>query len=426
MKVNGSGKAFLVSRAVEEPIEATFELGEEINRTSKTLIKPIFIWLIGCIFFLVILAPSVYNTIIFLIESYRGNIDVSTIGLIRFSILALILIILIAITITTLVYFIQINSFTSHLIQRYSFVSELKTARLTEKKNTEEMEKGLKKGIPRDEEIKKYVNNPIFATIDLVEESLHELPQLIRLFNICKYFILINLIYIILSLIIKLIFNQNLLFSIGYWEYIFGIITIIIQLAAIMLISKSVNIIHYIQARHDIIDSIRFEKDINIPPDKTHQERIISYLDSNDPFIKVVKIPDRDKIQNITIQGYSKKDYTFDVYFTINNELPAMSKRLGLPKSRFSVFVKIFKKPISIKALKDYKNAVMDVCEVENTFPIRIIALQWIVSELAEDVYEYVLDEPIIVKDSMAHIQIVGEDGDIYSFIPLVSYGKEM
>ena len=52
--------------------------------------------------------------------------------------------------------------------------------------------------------------------------------------------------------------------------------------------------------------------------------------------------------------------------------------------------------------------------------------MQWVVSELAEDVYEYVLEEPIIVRDSMAHMQIVGEDGDIYSFIPLVSYGKEM
>ena len=427
MKINGSGKAFLVSRAVEEPLEATFEVGDEINSTSKSMEKSIFIWLIGSILFLVLLAPSVFNMMVFVFESYRGDVEVTTIGLMRFLILALILVSLIAVTITTLVYFVQINSFTAHLIQRYSVVSELKTARINEKDFDKIKEKIESSKIEKqDAQIRKYVKNPIFATIDLVEESMHELPQLIRLFNICKYFILINSIYLILALIIKIIFNQNLLFSIGYWEYIFGIITVILQLLAIILITKSVNIICYIQARHEIIDSIRFEKDIHIPTGKTLQERIINYLNRNDPFIRAVKIPELKKIQNITVQGRSGKDYTFDVHFSINNQQPALSKRLGIPRGGLSIFVKIFKRPISIKTLNDYKSAVIDVCNAKDTFPIRILAIQWVVSELADDVYDYVLEEPLLIKDSMAHIQIVGEDGDIYSFIPLVSYGKEV
>ena len=76
--------------------------------------------------------------------------------------------------------------------------------------------------------------------------------------------------------------------------------------------------------------------------------------------------------------------------------------------------------------MKELSDAVLDVSEKEKVFPIRIMALQWKVEELEEDVYEYMLENSIIVRDSIAHIQVVAEDGDIYSFIPIISYGKDV
>jgi hypothetical protein len=55
---------------------------------------------------------------------------------------------------------------------------------------------------------------------------------------------------------------------------------------------------------------------------------------------------------------------------------------------------------------------------------LRIIALQWKVGELKDDVYEFVLENPIEWKRMLTHIQIVAEDGEIYSFIPMLSYGR--
>ena len=45
--------------------------------------------------------------------------------------------------------------------------------------------------------------------------------------------------------------------------------------------------------------------------------------------------------------------------------------------------------------------------------------------ELPDDVYEYALENPILWKNTLTHIQIVAEDGEVYSFIPMIAYGED-
>ena len=51
------------------------------------------------------------------------------------------------------------------------------------------------------------------------------------------------------------------------------------------------------------------------------------------------------------------------------------------------------------------------------------MALQRDIDDLDDDVYDYALDNSIEFKNCLSHIQIAAEDGDLYSFIPQISYG---
>jgi hypothetical protein len=96
-----------------------------------------------------------------------------------------------------------------------------------------------------------------------------------------------------------------------------------------------------------------------------------------------------------------------------------------MPMGRFAVFIRVYKDDITLDSLSELREAVLDVCEKDDAFPLRVIVLQMEVKELHDDVYEYVLENPILWKNTLTHIQIVAEDGEIYSFIPMIAYGED-
>ena len=63
-----------------------------------------------------------------------------------------------------------------------------------------------------------------------------------------------------------------------------------------------------------------------------------------------------------------------------------------------------------------------DICEFSGSVPLRTILLQWEIGELDDDVYEFVLENPIVMKGSMFHLQLIAEDEGGYSFVPIVAY----
>jgi hypothetical protein len=92
---------------------------------------------------------------------------------------------------------------------------------------------------------------------------------------------------------------------------------------------------------------------------------------------------------------------------------------------RFAVLIRIFSDDITIEDLTALREAAADVCAREGIFALRIIALQEKIRELADDVYEYVLDNPLVIRNLMTHIEVISEDNDVYSFIPMISYGEK-
>ncbi len=428
MKATGSGRKYLVSRAVEEPLEATFELGEDIQDISGKLTKPVAIGIFGNILLILLLLPSIYLLFLFLISIFNGEKEITTQLILSSVVLSLILIFFISILVAIIIYLYQIHKFNASLLQRYSLVTALKSAQL-------EVDRPSKKSRPKkdiDISIKKsgkakHLKNPIFAMLDLVEEYMHELPQLVKLFRFSTFLIIIVVLFLVVAAILKIGVGWELLFVMGILELAFGAVAVILLIPNLKLLIDSENLINYLKIRHDIIDNVRFGKNIRVPKGKDQLTRLIKYLTENDPYIKSsASVYDERFKKNIRLKGSSGKEYRFDAYFSGVNILKEGSVSLGMPMGKFSVFIRVFNQEVTHASLEELRDAVLDVCKKDDIFPLRVIALQTEIQELEDRVYYFAIDKPIKLKNTLTHIQIVAEDGEVYSFIPMISYGKEV
>jgi hypothetical protein len=416
MKAKGTGRKFLQSRAVEEPLEAAVELGDNIKTISKRAELPLKLGILGFIIFILLLIPSIYNIISFIWNGLIGNVEITSELILNALVAGFIIIFLFAIIITSLLYLSQIDKFNSLNLQRCCAVSDITNAKILGKTKP-----------PKTKKPAKHLTNPIFAVMDLEEESIHVLPQIIKMIRFCVFFIGISLIILIITYLLKLGMDYNLLYSMNLIQIGVGILVTAKLLIVLMLFMEAENNFRYIHTRHNIIDSVRFEKDIRIPKGENPLKRLIVYLMDNDPYIRSSKLADKSKFStDVALKGASGKQHSFDAHFFGVNILKEKSVALGMPMGKFGVFIKIFREEITLSKIKRLRDSVMDVCKLGNTFPLRIIALQWSIKDLPEDVYEYVLDQPIIMKNTLTHLEIIAEDDEIYSFIPMISYGERL
>jgi hypothetical protein len=416
MKTKGAGKKFLQSRAVEEPLEASVELGDHIKIIAQKALMPLNIGILAFIILILLLIPSIYDILRYIWSGFLGDAEFTTELLQNALISGIVIIFLFAIIITAFLYLTQIANFISKNLLKCCKISDITEAKIAD-------DKKIKRGNIRGKPLK----NPIFAVMDLEEESLHVLPQIVKMLRYCVFFIGIALVILVLTIVLKLGFDYNLLFSFDLIRAGVGILVVGKLSIMLMLLLEAENNFRYIHTRHKIIDSVRFEKDIHIPMGEDPKDRLITHLKNSDPYIRSSHIGDKSKFsQRVRLKGASGQDYEFDSYFTGTNILKDKSVALGMPMGKFGVFIRIFKKDIKLSDIKALKSSALDVCKSKNMFPLRIIALQWSIKDLPDDVYEYVLENPILTKNTLTHMEIIAEDGEIYSFIPMISYGEKL
>jgi hypothetical protein len=421
MESEESAEAYVLSRAVEEPLEATFELGENIKDTSSKMGRPVILGILGNIIFLTILLPSIYYIFSPLVDALRGNSELTTAILLQSLLMGIVIIFLLSITVTSTIYLVQIYKFNSFLFQRYSLVTGLAASEIQEKDTKYKKYEG---GVGKVEG--KHVKNPIFAMLDLVEESMHELPQIVKLLRYSTYFINVSVLFVAIILLIRLAFSFDIFFVRTVYEIILGIICVVVFLPSLILLLESERSFVYLKTRHNIIDSVRFQEDISIPKGEDQLARLFKYLNENDPYVNSSYLEQNERFkEEVKIKGSSGDEHEFNAFFKGVNILKEKSVALDMPMGRFAVFIRVYKDDITMDSLSEFREAVLDVCKKDETFPLRVIALQWEVKDLPDDVYEYVLENPILWKNTLTHIQIVAEDGEIYSFIPMMAYGED-
>ena len=432
MKTKGTGSAYIVSRAVEDPFEATFALGEDISESSYKLRWPVALGILGSIILLILLISNLYYLILIINDIFLKGLELSVFELIIILAISLFLIILFALIATTLIYLTQIYKFNKHLSQRYLLISSLKNAQPL--KPTVRKAAKIDSKVKKDDKVAgfglgkdKHLKNPIFAMLDLVEESMHTIPQITRLLRYCTYFIMLSLVIIFVTITSRFIFGEDFLFFLTPWELVLIISVFIVFVPTIKLLIDSERLFLYLQTRHEIIDTVRFTKNLNVPTGNDQLERLSNYLMETDPYIKSSNLAKVGEFkQNVKLTGRTGEEYPFDAYFHGVNVLKTKSVSLGMPMGDFGVFIRVFKSKITLNKLEALRASVLDVCEKQNMFPLRIIALQWKVEELSDDAYDFVLENPIEFRNTLTYLQVAAEDVDVYSFIPIISYGKEI
>ncbi|UCG70472.1 MAG: hypothetical protein JSV09_05510 [Thermoplasmata archaeon] len=416
MESKTTGSRFFVSRAIEEPLEATVELGEDIQKIGKKALLPLNLGILAFIILALLLIPSTYDLLSYIRRGLLGDVEFTNQLLLNATISGLLIVLLFAIIITSLLYLSQINKFNSINLLRCCNISDLTQVKPQKK---EKPDAGKIRG--------KHLANPIFAVMDLEEESMHVLPQIIKMLRYCVFFIGLSMVILILNYAFIIGLDYNLLFSFGIIRMGIGIIVIGKFLIVLKLLMDTESDFRYIHTRHSIIDSVRFQKDIRVPKGENQLSRLIIYLKENDPYIRSSVVAEKKEFsESVKLKGKSGKEHEFDAYFPGTNILKDKSVALGMPMGRFGVFIRVFRDEITLAKLKMLRDSAMDVCKKENMFPLRIIALLWKVSDIPDDVYEDVLENAIKMKNILTHLEIVAEDGEVYSFIPMISYGEKL
>jgi hypothetical protein len=340
---------------VEEPIEATFELGERIQKNSGYLEKIVITGILGCLFTLILLSGNIIYIISQTRELSRGQISLSTIEILTMVLASLLIVTLFAMTVTVILYLSQIYKFYKHLTYRYDLVKDLSEVGEGEPLSV----KKVKSSGGKERIEGRHLKNPIFAMLDLVEESMHEFPQLIRLLKICNLFMIFILLFIEINIASRLVIDKSLFYIAGYFELIINAGVLFMLGVTILLLKGSVQLFGFVQMRHSIINDIRFRKPNKVPEGKNQLDRLTNYLSNSDPFIISSGILDSGWTKGaVKKDGKSGKTYEFDAYFTSENNLREFSDRMCLPRdSLFGLWR-------SRRRLESLRMSLMNMCSI--------------------------------------------------------------
>jgi hypothetical protein len=415
MKIPGWGEPSILSRAVEDPIEATFDLGEDLKKQAPGLNLTVNLGIILTILLIISIIPKMLYFAITMVNVYLGNTELAGEITRRLVILVPSTIVILALSITGLLFIIQLKRFYKHIYTRYDSISDLKETGPEKKPGKKDRREGDGK----------HFINPIRAMLDLIEESSHQVHKIIRLLRFCGNIYNFLLGFLVASLVVDLL--TGLRFLIVFYPFELYIVVIIILLVPLaLMLNRSAEFFRYYDTRHHIIDNVRFGKIAEVPEGKNPLERLVAHLGQADPIIRAALKTDSASFKyDVKARTGSGEDYTFDAYLEGVNRIKPEPETVGVPGGSFSVYIKVFKRPITLSALERLKSAVEDDVRKSRGFPLRIIALQWEVEDLDDRVYEFVLENPVMVQNTMWHLQIVAEDGEVYSFIPQVAYEME-
>jgi len=410
------GRKYILSRAVEDPIDATFELGEDVTEQTPKLKATVNLSIATIIIFLGVLVPAAVVMVFDILAYFAGRVEITeNFGTAILSQMVLILI-LFSMTLTVLLFLAQIRRFYDRLFERYRSVSGLKN---TDVRNTK------KPAAPAVGEAGKYRTNPILAMLDLAEDAVHQLHKVIHLLTVCR-----NLIAVIIFfnglLILNIFFNRDIFIILTEFELVILVVPEFLLLFILFKLESSRNFVSYFHLRHEIIDGVRFGKPNRVPEGADPLARLIKFLKDSDPFIKKAASEQKDDFKfDVKLSGKNGELHNFDAYFEGTHAKQKGPAEQGIPSGKFAVFIKVFKHPVSKKDISGLRTAVNDICEFSGTVPLRTILLQWEIGELDDEAYEFVLENPIIIKNNMFHLQLAAEDDDTYSFVPIIAYERE-
>lgn len=359
-------------RAVENPYEAAFELADNVKDFSKSALLKIKILIGIFIYYSVVILGVIGFNILF------GKVFSLIIFSIIFSIFMLIIALIAEkLLITSHIFFQDIRS--HHNLM-------LKIERVT--KGDFNLFKLKKKPTIK--------GNPMKSLMDLISITSDYSKKISKTFKVVTGFIGLWYLAGILYLSIQFFrFGPDS----NEWEIDWllpGGIDLIIAVLATVLILILNDQFNFVFKRYSSIEYALAQKPVNIPKSKNPISRYMEYLSK------------QYNLNNLQKQEYTDKNTYFDGEFDTKKGM---------------IFVKYLKENPKSGDLQRFKERVIQQCGHRSLYLAVLIYQETFTEPISDDVYMFVIENPIRIGRQICNIQLVieGEDGK-YDFIPIISF----
>ncbi len=259
------------------------------------------------------------------------------------------------------------------------------------------------------------VENPISAMFDLSEDVAQQAPNIKSLVHYASAFIIVWLIINVFLGLALLVTGQLFLMLIMLVLFIMGVTSLI-------LLRRINHFFKYFVARQRAITAVRqMDPMVYAPKGNNVTERLVTYFRASLPAFQRKEV---EVAMPGIVQGVHGTEYRFDAY--IKEPASGAWKSMGLGAHGFSVFIKAFKEPPTVKDLQALKKAVEDVSQRTGIPPVRVIAL-WERDEdqiISDAAYNFVMNNQVEIKFKSRKLkcamEIVSETEGSYDFIPYI------
>lgn len=393
-------------RTVIGPLEALFELGDELGLIAGHFRKAIR--LPGLLIFFLIIGtiPVTYEVFNFLYDYAIGAATSPTQGWPWLVAAFPSLILVLALAVTSLLFIFQIFRLTRVFGARHDIINKMEgSGDLPEGFKASESKKSPKKESSEEK-------HPLGFS-GLVEEAAGQLPHLGNLLRLVRMMLALFLIFTILDILAYLASTSHLLFlGVGDIIYIpLILITSGLLFAAVWGIGCPIAELKRLGSRHGLIRAVLGPFPLEVPEGLNAASRLETYLTAVDPFVA----RNKDKVVH--------NKAGFDILLEAD-----LLERLStfLPAKKYGIYVKLYSQVPSRKQLESLLKAAAKRAKVSETTPLRICALVDLqdldAPDIPDDLTEFLYDAGIKNTHFMAPLQLVVEDGRIYSFTPIVAY----
>ena len=259
------------------------------------------------------------------------------------------------------------------------------------------------------------VENPISAMFDLSEDVAKQAPSIKSLVHYASAFIIV---WLVINVLLGLVF----LFQRNFFFMLIMLMLFIIGVTSLILLRRINHFFKYFVARQRAITAVRqMDPMVYAPKGNNVTERLVTYLRASIPAFQGKEV---EIAMPGIVAGQHGIDYNFDAY--IKEPASGLWKSMGLGAHGFSVYIKAFNAPPTVKDLQALKKAVEDVSQRTRIPPVRVIAL-WEREEdqvISDAAYNFVMKNGIQVKHKSRKLscamEIVSETEGSYDFIPYI------
>lgn len=398
------------SRALEGPMEATFELKDELRAFLPTAIKThLFIMISLVLLWLIFLIENIFGMIEIVLLAYQLHLPVELELWVFFGV-KLAFLFLFAISLTVLLFVIQSLRFIGRFSGKYRIIESLS-------------EQDVGGDLPREldkKEINMFQGDPISVILEMLDNINAQLPQFVKMFRLVIILFACLPVLIGFSLFYTFLYGNLVGFSTAWYLDILGfanillkMLFILLSIVAIYFSYGSLRFFLLLQKRRMVIDNIRFDLDNKVPGGKDTIERFVTYLKATEPLLK--KSEDIKPLE----RGVSTANLKLDGLLTAR--VKGLSRIYTNGGHTACVYVKVYNRRLKISDINEFGESVNTHVLENKVYPLRMaLLLRGPAADLDDEVYRYVLENPAFVLGWEEHyVQLVSEeDGRFYSFIP--------